>query len=97
MGFKIESTSFCPSGVVPRWTWWIRGIYGKDRYELLGTDEHGTGLYLFRFDGDRAPIREQLLDQDCFKIAASLSKTEASAKLSEALLQLGSLPIVLAT
>jgi len=68
MGFQVESSSYCPSGVAPRWTWLIRGIRGNSRYEYLGTDEQGSGLYLFRFVGDKAPIREELLDRYHFTI-----------------------------
>lgn len=89
MGFQIESTSYCPSGVAPRWTWWIKGIRGNNRYEFLGTDEQGAGLYLFRFVGDQAPVREELIDRVGFAIPAAISKADAGKRLAEALARLG--------
>lgn len=89
MDFHIESTSFCPSGIAPRWTWWIKGARGEARYELLGTDEQGAGLYLFRFAGDRSPEREELIDRVRFSIPAVISKADASERLAAALDQIG--------
>lgn len=89
MGFHIESTSYCPSGAAPRWTWWIKGIRGSSRYEFLGTDEHGAGLYLFRFTGDCAPLREELLDRYRFTIPVATSKADARERLIVALEELG--------
>jgi hypothetical protein len=89
MDFHIESTSFCPSGIAPRWTWWIKGIRGEARYEVLGTDEHGAGLYLFRFAGDRSPEREELIDRVRFVIPNTTSKADAGERLAAALEQIG--------
>ncbi|WP_018609756.1 hypothetical protein [Uliginosibacterium gangwonense] len=89
MCLQIESTSYCPSGVAPRWTWWIRGFQGSERYVVLGTDEYGTGLYLFRFNGDTPPVREELLNRQRFSLSAVISKKDALDLLQDTLLQQG--------
>lgn len=85
---QIESASHCPSGVAPRWTWWIKGWLGQPRYDVIGTNEHGAGLYLFRANGDHAPIREELLAPQGFHIPGDVSQTEALHYLRDQLAQL---------
>lgn len=89
MCLHIESTSYCPSGVAPRWTWWIRGFQGSERYEVLGTDEYGMGLYLFRFNGDKPPLREELLNHQRFSLPALTSKQDALNLLTSTLVRQG--------
>ena len=89
MMFEIESTSFCPSGLAPRWTWWIRGIAGSTRYGVVGTDEQGRGLYLYEYRGDAGPARSALLPANRFNLCGELAKPEATRQLVAALAQLG--------
>lgn len=88
MVFQIESSTYCPSGLAPRWTWWVKGVQGSTRYGVLGTNEQGTGLYLYRFEGDRAPIREELIACHSFMVTTS-SRADAQAQLATAVRQLG--------
>lgn len=87
--YLIENTSFCPSGLAPRWTWWLRGIARTQRYGIVGTDEQGRGLYLFRADGDRSPERELLVDPAAFEVPADSREADACRMLAAALEALG--------
>ncbi|MBS1210543.1 MAG: hypothetical protein H6R19_2941 [Proteobacteria bacterium] len=89
MAFQIESTNHCPSGLAPRWTWWIRGIHGSTRYGIVGTDEEGMGLYLFKHHATQAPEREPLVSAEFFRLPGEVSRAEALAALSQALTKLG--------
>ncbi|MFT4173264.1 MAG: hypothetical protein QM639_11940 [Rhodocyclaceae bacterium] len=89
MTFEIESMSFCPSGIAPRWTWWIRGIAGTPRYGIVGTDEDGGGLYLYEYQGDGTPERAELLTPHAFSLAGTIAKHEATRLVIHALHQLG--------
>jgi hypothetical protein len=89
MAFQIESTTFCPNGLAPRWTWWIHGIKDSRRFGVVGTDEQGRGLYLFRHDAKRKLEPEQLLGPDRFSMPPDLSKMEASRRLRAVLESLG--------
>ena len=93
MTFQIESTTYCPSGSAPRWTWWIRGIAGTARYGVVGTDEQGCGLYLYEAHGDHTPDRVLLLDASNFNLLEEISKAEATGRLTAALSQLGWGPV----
>jgi len=89
MAFQIESTNHCPSGLAPRWSWWIRGIHGSRRYGIVGTDEYGMGLYLFKHHATQAPEREPLISAEQFKLPGSVSRAEAISMLTKALITLG--------
>lgn len=89
MGFQIESITYCPSGLAPRWTWWIRGVHGSRHYGIVGTDEQGFGLYLFKHHPTRAPEREPLLCAERFSLTEKVSRAEALQKISQALDTLG--------
>jgi len=89
MAFQIESTNHCPSGLAPRWSWWIRGIHGSTRYGVVGTDEHGMGLYLFKHHATQAPEREPLVSAELFRLPGEVSRAEALTALSQALTKLG--------
>ena len=89
MIYEIESTSFCPNGLLPRWTWWIRGIAGTGRYGIVGTDEAGEGLYLYIYSGDEKPTRSMLLDSTSFSLSEQRHKSEALQQLTSALHDLG--------
>jgi hypothetical protein len=89
MSFEIETTSYCENGISPRWVWWVRGIAGTQRFGLLGTDEHGKGLFLYEHEGDRQPRREILISPEKFAMPADCSKTQANDTLREQLATLG--------
>lgn len=89
MAFHIESTNFCPSGQAPRWSWWIRGVHGSNRYGVIGTDEEGEGLYLFIHRGSQPPERQPLLDPSQFSLAGKQCRREALQQISRALSSLG--------
>lgn len=89
MAFHIESSNFCPSGQAPRWSWWIRGVHGGNRYGVIGTDESGEGLYLYIHRGNQAPERQALLAPTEFSLAASKCRAEALQHVSRALSILG--------
>ncbi|MDP5240383.1 hypothetical protein Q9Q94_12645 [Uliginosibacterium sp. 31-16] len=89
MSFQIESTSHCPSGLAPRWSWWIRGIHGSRRYGIVGTDEQGYGLYLFNHHANHAPNREALVSTTEFSLSGNVSRAEAITRLTQALITLG--------
>lgn len=89
MTYKIESTTYCANGLAPRWTWWIHGVAGTPRFGVVGTDEHGNGLFLFQHHGDGKPHSEQLLDAAQFSLPLHISKAEAIARLTQALMSLG--------
>ena len=93
--YLIENSSFCPSGLAPRWTWWLHGIACTQRYGVVGTDEQGRGLYLFRAAGDRSPERETLLDPQVFHVPADSLEDEARRMMTAALETLGwGLPVM---
>ncbi|MEC5399700.1 hypothetical protein [Uliginosibacterium sp. H1] len=87
--YLIESVGHCPSGVAPRWTWWLRGVDEAGRYGIVGTDEEGRGLYIFRHAGDRAPEREQLAGPGDFSIPGGCSTQEASSMMAQLLETIG--------
>lgn len=89
MQFHIESTTYCDNGMSPRWTWWLQGIARTQRFGLVGTDEDGRGLYIFRHVGDRAPERIRLLGPDAFGMPGGISKNEACLRLAQVLEGLG--------
>ena len=87
MVFEIESSSYCPSGLAPRWTWWVKGVQGSTRYGVLGTNEQGAGLYLYRYEGDHAR-REELIASSRFLVVTA-SRSDAQALLVDAVRELG--------
>lgn len=89
MAFQIESTTFCANGMAPRWTWWLHGIRDSRRFGVVGTDEHGKGLYLYRHDARQKLEPEELLPPDAFSMPLDLSKVEAARRLRMALESLG--------
>lgn len=89
MCFRIQSTSFCASGLAPRWTWWVRGVNGSQRYGVIGTDESGNGLYVFIHRGNDAPERQELLGKQAFSLGSSRDRKLATDQLIAALTQLG--------
>ncbi|HEX5126310.1 MAG TPA: hypothetical protein VFW00_06190 [Rhodocyclaceae bacterium] len=89
MPFKIESTTYCPNGIAPRWTWWIHGIAGTQRYGVVGTDEQGHGLYLYEAHGDHIPDKVLLLTAGDFSLPDNTPKEEAALRLTTALVALG--------
>lgn len=89
MAFEIETTSHCENGISPRWVWWIKGVEGTDRFGLVGTDEHGRGLFIYEHDGDRQPRREELLSASQFSIPHEFSKRDANEALRLTLADLG--------
>lgn len=88
-GFEIESTSHCQSGYSPRWSWWIRGIAGTQRYGVVGTDESGLGLYLYSYTTQRTQTREQLLPPERFTLVDDMPRAQANERVSSALAELG--------
>ncbi|MDQ8022817.1 MAG: hypothetical protein REI94_13345 [Moraxellaceae bacterium] len=89
MLFHIESATYCDNGMSPRWSWWLQGIARTQRFGILGTDEDGRGLYLFRHAGDREPERIRLLGPEAFAMPGGISKREACLRLVPVLQGLG--------
>lgn len=89
MSIHIESTHFCSNGRAPRWSWWIRGVHGTNRYGVLGTDEEGEGLYLLIHRGNRPPEHLPLLGAEQFSLANNNCRAEANRKIRKALHALG--------
>lgn len=88
-GFEIESTSFCQTGFSPRWSWWIRGIAGTQRYGIVGTDEQGMGLYLYAYNAAREQTREPLLPAERFTLTEEVPRTLANEMVTQALIEIG--------
>lgn len=88
-GFEIESTSYCQTGFSPRWSWWIRGIAGTARYGIVGTDEYGTGLYLYGYDSAHQQTRELLLPAERFSLTEEVPRTMANEMVTRALTDIG--------
>jgi hypothetical protein len=77
-GLVIAATSHCRNGKQPRWSFLVQGFGGQGRHGMLGTDEHGRGLYLYASQPGSTPARRELVAPERLSLPDSLSRHQAN-------------------